>query len=354
MDSVVLESVDSDHGEIYHYVGARFQLDSSADAQVTRRCIVRLEQMFRAFRQVLPERREADAKRLLRIRLFGTNDSYYQYLREQGIPIRNPAYFDATRNEVVAGSDVRRFAEELAGVRRHHQQLLREQERLDRKWPRMKKELVDGLQAEGVDAAQRRRIVAAAQQRWEKQKAELKSRISTANRKNNTLLDDIVRRMLARLYHEAFHAYLENYVYDSQQHQVPRWLNEGLAQIFETGLLEADTLRIDSPTPEALLRLKKDLASKHPLSLAELLSADQTVFLVPHRRVANASDRHYLYSWGLAYYLTFRKLLLGTDVLDGYVSRRAGRFPPTDRFERLVGMPLDEFERQWRKHMLSL
>ena len=49
--------------------------------------------------------------------------------------------------------------------------------------------------------------------------------------------------MFRRLAHEAFHAYLETYVYPRQAYDVPRWLNEGLAQTFEAGLLEdADVL----------------------------------------------------------------------------------------------------------------
>ena len=45
--------------------------------------------------------------------------------------------------------------------------------------------------------------------------------------------------MFRRLYHEAFHAYLDNYVYESPGYEIPTWLNEGLAQVFAAGLLEA-------------------------------------------------------------------------------------------------------------------
>ena len=63
-----------------------------------------------------------------------------------------------------------------------------------------------------------------------------------------------------RLYHEAFHAYLRNNVYPRQKYDVPPWLNEGLAVIFEGGLLEGNTLRVDAPNPVALKKLKADMA----------------------------------------------------------------------------------------------
>jgi hypothetical protein len=78
------------------------------------------------------------------------------------------------------------------------------------------------------------------------------------------------------------------------------------------------------------------------------------VFLVPHRGGGTTSARHYLYSWGLAYYLTFELGLLETEALDHYVAAEARDLPPMDRFERLVHMPLEQFEPAWRRYMLEL
>ena len=89
-----------------------------------------------------------------------------------------------------------------------------------------------------------------------------------------------------RLYHEAFHAYLRNSVYPRQQYDVPPWLNEGLAVIFEGGLLEGNTLRVDAPNPAALKKLKADLAGPAPLELDSLLSAGEGQFLLTGRRAA--------------------------------------------------------------------
>ena len=132
--------------------------------------------------------------------------------------------------------------------------------------------------------------------------------------------------MFTRLAHEAFHAYLEVFVYPRQVYDVPRWLNEGLAQTFEGGLLEADTLRIDTPNATALAQLQADLRGEHPLELADLLAAGSETFLSAHAN-ADTADRMYYYSWGLAYYLAFDQGVFGTPRFDAYLSPAAANLP---------------------------
>ncbi len=159
--------------------------------------------------------------------------------------------------------------------------------------------------------------------------------------------------MFNRLNHESFHAYLENLVYPHALYDVPRWLNEGLAQTFEGGQLEADMLRVDAPDPKRLAQLQSDLGGERPLALEELLTADAKEFLSAHRGNTADASRLYLYCWGLAYYLTFEQPLLGTRQLERYVDLAAADKPEVERFEQLVGMPLKEFEPRWRAAMLG-
>lgn len=354
MENVELAVIEVDGARTRRYQGEWFSLDSTLGPEMTRRTVVRLEQMFLAFRQVLPPRRTPQATAQLQLKVFGTNDEYFRYLRKQGIFIRNPAYFDAAQLLVVGGSDVQRVADQLAATRTKHEALLAEMEKLNQQMPGRLVELKQKLSAQGVSAAEQQKILTATKARWDKQRSDLEQKISRADARNAAKFDLVVEEMLSRLYHESFHAYLEDYVYESRQYEVPRWLNEGLAQIFEAGLLEADTLRIDTPEPNSLAALQEDLRGESPLRLADVLTANQAAFMVPHRATGETSARHYLYSWGLAYYLTFEQSLLGTRQLDRYVASEAQRLGPQDRFEQLIEMPLDEFERQWREDMLKL
>ncbi len=353
MEDVALTSDRRDGGEVWQHAGEWFALESTANEEMTRRCVVRLEQMFRAFQYVLPPNVSATDARL-RFKVFDTKDQYYQYLREQQINIRNPAYYVAADNLIVAGGDVRRVADEFAKTLEAHKEILAEIEQKDRALRDQFGQLTRELEEGGVAPFERRRIVRATRLKWQQQKKALILKISVADRRNAAKLDEVADRMFRRLYHEAFHAYLDNYVYDGRDYEIPTWLNEGLAQVFAAGLLEADTLRIDAPAAIHLERLQADLAGDVPLPLGELLDADQRAFQISSDGTNNESSRYYLYSWGLAYYLTFEKSLLGTDSLNAYVSEPADGLAPQERFERLVGMPLAEFEQQWRREMMTL
>jgi len=70
-------------GTIYrHYAGKWFSLDSSVDEDTTRRIIVRVEQVFAAYRQVLPPRTQPE--RPLRIGVLGSLELFRDYLRRLG------------------------------------------------------------------------------------------------------------------------------------------------------------------------------------------------------------------------------------------------------------------------------
>lgn len=354
MEAVKLTPVTLDGTRFFRYEGDWLELESSTSEQLTRRIIVRVEQVLLAFRQVLPPRQTPQSGTPIQLKIFGTTDQYYQYLRDQKLDLRNPAYYDAGRNLVVAGSGINDFADRLVAIRQQHARELADYNAQAAGMPAQLKQLQDQLEKNGHDLKERRKILAAQQQRWQKQRDDLERRIAQADRKNEALLEEVVDQMLRRLYHETFHAYLEENVYPSAHHDVPRWLNEGLAQVFEAGRLEAGSLRVDAPAPHPLAQLQADLKSDKPLLLADVLSAEPDAFLVPHGSGGRVSARHYLYSWGLAYYLTFELGLFEGDAIDRYVAADAAKMPAVARFEQLVGMPLDKFEPLWRNYLLSL
>ena len=124
--------------------------------------------------------------------------------------------------------------------------------------------------------------------------------------------------------------------------------------VFEEGLLESGSLRLDAPNRTALRKLKADLAGRQPLPLTRLLAADGRDFLVAHNTSSEASNRLYSYAWGLVYYLAFEKRLLDNPALDSYVTGNAEGVPPVERFQRLAGTPLPAFEDLWRQYIREL
>jgi hypothetical protein len=257
------------------------------------------------------------------------------------------------KNLILAGSNLNQFDAELEAVERQHKKV---KEHLDAELaetPARIKDLHEELKKNQIPAAERQKILVAEQKKWDEQRKIVRRKIAALDRKNSARFHEVAGEMFRRLAHEAFHAYLQTFVYPRASYDVPRWLNEGLAQTFEAGLLEADTLRIDTPNLVALARLQSELSGGDPPGLADLLQAGSESFLAGHADDGRTVSRAYYFSWGLAYYLAFEQGVLGTDEFEAYLNPAAG-ISAVERFEKLVGMPLAEFEPRWRTAMLAL
>ena len=337
---------------VWQYDGDWFWLESTANESMTRRSIVRLEQIFTAYRQVLPPRWKAPVR--LRIEIFGHSDQYHDALASLGLAIKNPAVYLQDKNLILAGSNMNQFDAALAVVARRHRKIREQLDLLVEEAPSRIQQLHETLKKNQIPLAQRQKILAAEQKKWEQQRRAARRKIAALERDNAAKFEVVAGRMFTRLAHEAFHAYLETFVYPRTSYDVPRWLNEGLAQTFEAGLLEADSLRIDNPNLTALAHLQSDLAGNRPLGLGDLLEGGSDTFLAGHADDGQTVSRAYYYSWGLAYYLAFEQGVLGSGDFEAYLDAAAGGTSAVERFEKLVGMPLAQFQRQWRKAMLGL
>ena len=131
MEDLQLSPMRNDGKLVWQYKGSWFWLDSTADEAMTRRSIVRLEQIFTAYRQLL-HRGRSEARRLT-IRMFGDNQHYHAAFSELGLEIRNPAVYLADEILFLAGGDMNRFDAELAQINRQHRQV---KQQFDARWRR--------------------------------------------------------------------------------------------------------------------------------------------------------------------------------------------------------------------------
>ena len=329
------------------YPGQWFRLESDLDEALTRLVAVRLEQMFTAYRDILAPR--VESKRPLRLVIFGRMDDYRAYLRRYQLDVPNPACFIASANVVVAGSELLRLDIEYKRIAVEHDNINEELKSLEQEQGDRLVIAGQQLREHGVASPVIKRQMAAIRRDFDTRIKKKADELKLCNRKNHEVFQQATRQMFVRLYHEAFHAYLENYVFPQADHEVPLWLNEGLAVMFEEGLLESDTLRVDAPNRSALRRLQEDLRSDHPLPLRQILNAGSQAFM--HN---DDAAHYYAYSWGLVYCLAFESRLLDSPALEKLVAKNQRDVDPAERFEQLVGIPLDEFELQWRSYILAL
>ena len=323
-----------------------FSLLSSAPEEVTRRAAVRLEQVYTAFARFLPPTNPAARPTL--VLLAPDRDQYRALLAPLGqSDLLNPAVYDPASNQVLCGSDLRRLGNELQTARIHHGQqlagLTRYEQQLRKLYARA--ELERHL---AVAAKERQRVVA-------------------ADRANLETFDKATDRLFALLYHEAFHAYAAAFVYPPLPPAevkagkgtggLPRWLDEGLAQVFETAVVEAGELRADHADRARLERVQGALKGRNAaglVPLADLLVAGKGAFLAHHPDQRAVADRANLTSWALAHYLTFGRRVIGTEAFKKYLVAVNSGGDPRPAFVGLVGRELPAFEADWHAYLLRL
>ena len=134
----------------------------------------------------------------------------------------------------------------------------------------------------------------------------------------------------------------------------PRWLNEGLAQIFETAVVEAGELRVGHADRDRLARVKDAVRKGQMVPLSKLLRSNSGDFLAAHAADREASGMNYLTAWAVAFHLTFERNMLGTPYLDRYFGALARKADPDTAFDDLVGQTVPAYEAALHQYLLQL
>ncbi len=337
VDSIVLQPAAwpaNSKRSALSYQSSHFQLLSDGRQEQVHLAAIHLEQVYAAYARSLPPRHtKAQPTTIL---LVGSRAEYQQILSDRGLNFFNQAFYDIRNNQVVCGSDLQRLGDELEKSRASHAKLSADlEERIKELHTAYKGRIPTELLS---PIREGRELIRKTEER-------------------NTAVFTLARsRLFQRLYHEAFHAYLNTWVYPAGEFEVPLWLNEGLAQIFETAIFELGELRVGHADEDRLKAIRTAIQKNTLLPLKELLRSSPAQFQVAHRSAPamQVSDRHYLASWGLSFYLTFDRKVLGKKAMDDYVRSLKRGTDPLLAFQELVGKPLPAFEKDYLNYLKSL
>lgn len=337
--------------EAWHYKDGPVILVSPLNEDTTRSLAVRADQIFHAFEHWFPPTRQA--KQPIQIVLFGSFGSYSAYLKKIGLQIDNPAVYVPHTNQVLIGSELQTFYRRLEVTRQQHAQAAAEWETLGKSLPDELNQLAKRLKESGWSPDEITTEVQTRREAWQRDFQQKLRQIKVTDRRNEAALQELVDQTTQHLCHEAFHAYVENFLYPQDEFEVPVWLNEGLAQLFEHAQFENGTFRIDQP-PQALLKeLQERLRRDDGFSLQHMLQARSGSFLLFENLHRNRLN--YDVAWGLAWYLVFQKDLFASGNLDRYVHRRGTLDKGLDmEIEQIFGQPVSQLQTDWTDFMLRL
>jgi hypothetical protein len=314
------------------FESTHFTLESNAAEDIVRRAAVQLEQIFAAYGRFLPPR--CDSGQPTTILLAQSLADYRALAQEQGHPVLNPALYDGARNLVLCGTDLQVVGEKLEKARQKNQRLLSEAKDKEAELLKIFKGKVPANLLKPIQ--------------------DCRQEVDRVTKENDDLFQAETRQLFRTLYHEAFHAYLANFVYPPAEAEVPRWLNEGLAQIFETSFIEGGELRVGHADKVRLAEAQTALGRNQVVAMADLLRATPKDFVVQHASDRQTSDRYYLTSWAVAFYLTFERRLLGTKAMDEYVHALKHGTDPLQAFQVLVGQSPAQFDRDFHDYLAHL
>jgi hypothetical protein len=320
----------------WRYDSDYFSLTSNAPEEVVRRLAVRLEQIYLAYSQFLAPR--FPGGKPTTFVLYSSLADYRNMLDKQGWKLKNPAFFNPDDNRIVCGSNLQALGADFKKARELNREGRLELDKREAEYRRLF----------GKHPQELARLMQAIQ--------EDRKQIAAADKQNEVLFDRATQRLFAILYHEAFHAYVFNFVYPSNvgAGELPRWLNEGLAQIFETAIVEAGELRVGHADRDRSLKVKEAVRKADIMPLKELLNSGAKTFLVQHSDERLASERAYLASWALAAYLSFDRRLLGSASLDAFVMAVNRGDNAETTFTKLCGQKLPEFEAEFHAWLMKM
>ncbi len=329
------------------YEGDQFVLISGLREDATRSLAVRADQIFQAFQHWLPPTRQP--RETIEIILFESLTSYSVYLKKIGLQVDNPAIYVPHANQVLIGSDLQSFQQRLELTQKQHAQLTAESEKKAASLSGELTALAKRLRDAGWPPAEITSEINARREAWQRDYRQKLAQLKVADRRNEAMRQSLMDQTTRHLCHEAFHAYIENFLYPQDEYDVPVWLNEGLAQLFEHAQFENQTFRIDQPPRELLTDLQARLKRDDGFSLQRMLQTEAGSFLLFEN--LHRSQLDYDVAWGLAWYLVFQKQLLEAKNLERFVQPRRG---PTVPLEEKFGQPVSVLQAEWTRFMLRL
>ena len=370
----------------HQVTGVHFVLQSTCDPVFVKDLALCLDEVFAAYRKYFDIRRNADRK--VRILVFSDRAEYDLYnLARNGGTVAPVAYYRIPDNTIAAYNLIerekeRQIRQETVESQKDIERFRNDVQTVERRIVDLARQLRQQIQDEAAEI--RRRIRADGQpgrdqriqeiDRREKQaleelkdgKAAAQKDLQEARRKANEAIEkcsQVIDRnekvlagqnslMFETLFHEGFHAFAANYLWEgSGQREFPRWLHEGMACYFERSVVESGTLFHGAVHPELLKITKERFILRTNFPLEKVLRSGPEAFTLSHPTEAERRTAYYAQSWALAHYLVKK---VTPKQIETYVNEVLAGKDSVEAFERMTGRKCAEIEAELRAHLDAL
>jgi len=337
-----------------------FTLEANTEEEFLRKAAQRLGKVFACYKQHFGVDRNQEQK--VRVLIFNSMQQYYAAI---GNAIQNPAFYAPQLKLISAGCDMAKYKAEIAAIRDLHGKLDKKLDEYRGQIDKVRLDIRKQVQAyydqskkaglagkalmEAVNAEQRKLQLQLGAMENEVKKVQ--EDIYDCNRRNDLIFNEYTKEMFSTLYHEGFHAFLDNFLFaPNLAEHVPLWLNEGLAQYFECCRVENERLILGQTDRDRMMLLRKWNKASALVPLEKLVAADSKQFLVHEMSNLENSTKNYLQSWALTHWLGEKKRLTQPN-LNAYVKAVSEGKSPEEALPLLSGIPNAELQKELDKKL---
>lgn len=337
--------------------GPHVAVEAAADEATLRRVTLRAERALGTLRLLLGSRAKPPLP--LRIRLCTSQVEYDAELERRGIHAAAGALYLFDEKRILCGADLARFEAAARELDARQRDLSDRQARLKADLVAWQRQWGRELQRLGADRDDVQRVFLAQKQQLESESVRIAGELRRVAREHARLLDEAAGQLLRALDHEVCHAYLEQWLLPRSRHAIPRWLHEGLAQVFAAGFQPDGSWRLDRLDGSLASALRSDTEAGAAWQARELAAAADARFVAAGPESSPDAQRHYRYAQALVHWLLEQRALatsgtLATALSRGTAAEPAGRMAePADLLAALAGQPAEVVDAAWREWRMA-
>jgi len=157
-------------------------------------------------------------------------------------------------------------------------------------------------------------------------------------------------KVFATLQHEGFHQFAYHYLGES----LPIWVNEGLAQYFESAIVGNGKMRLGIPDTYSLTVIQRALKANGTVPFDTLLSLDVPQWNAVLSSNLGSAQVLYAQAWSMVYFLVKGGQGKYQPLLEKYLMLIADRRPSGSAFRETFGKDVGAFETLWKRYIGAL